>query len=721
MKNFLRSLRYLWTYRFRLLVAVVCVVAIAALWGGGLGMMLPATKVLISDEGLHGWAWREMTHDRLGALVNFRPAESGTKPIAGQNVSTVLDVVSVDAKSPGAGRLMPGMWLAGVREGDQIRITPANDLARAIGTSSPGAVLELVAYSPSSLETSVVPVTAGELQFTTSLLGYAATTIPEPQDRGGRFWLFAGLLVVVLAITYIRGLFTFAQEYLVGTAVWCGIMDLRCELYNVVLHLPTTFFSEKGVSDATSRFINDTGELARGQNTLLGKTLVEPAKAIASVTVALLANWPLTLVAMIGGPPAFWLIRRLGKKMHKASRRALENWSGLMGVLEETLLGIRVVKAYTMEGSERRRFFRVNRELLKQQNRMELLDAASGPLVEVLGITAGLVAAGVAAWLVFMGMWFLGAFRQMDTGVFITWLVALFAMFDPVRKLAKVTLRFQQADAAGARIFELLDSPPEKFLPNAPSLGRHSRSIEFRGVTYRYPNASFDAVRNVSLRIEAGQTVAVVGPNGSGKTTLLSLLPRLLEPTPGTIFIDGQDITQVSIRSLRRQIGLVTQDNVLFAATIRENIAYGLRRPREAAVLDAAQKAFVDEFVRDLPAGYDTMVGEHGSTLSGGQRQRLAIARAILRDPAILIFDEAMSQVDSQSEQRITEAMAEFVKGRTTLLIAHRFATILTADMIVVMDNGRIVDHGRHEDLLARCTIYRHLYQTQFADAVKQL
>jgi ABC-type multidrug transport system fused ATPase/permease subunit len=487
----------------------------------------------------------------------------------------------------------------------------------------------------------------------------------------------------------------------------------------VVLHLPTTFFSDKGVTDATSRFVQDTNELARGQNTLLGKTMVEPAKALGSIAVAVYWSWELTLMALVAGPPAFFLVRRFGKKMHNASKRALENWSSMLAVLGETLLGIRVVKSYTMEGSERRRFFRVNRDLVRQQMKKERLDAATGPVVEALGISAGMVAAAVAGYMVFVGYSWHGDRLPMDRSVFLAWMVALFAMFDPVRKLAKVWMRFHESDAAARRIFDLQDTPQEPHVLNAPSLPRHAASIEFRDVSFRYPAGSQDVLQHVDLDIRAGQTIAIVGPNGSGKTTLLSLVPRLIDPDSGAVYVDGHDISKVSVRSLRRQIGLVTQDTILFNATIAENIAYGLRRPRPGAVLAAARQAYVDEFVSDkarFPDGYETMVGEYGATLSGGQKQRIAIARAILRDPAILIFDEAMSQVDSESERRIHQAMETFVKGRTTLLIAHRFATVLSADRIAVMKDGRIIDFGTHKELLDRCEPYNHLYRTQFVD-----
>jgi subfamily B ATP-binding cassette protein MsbA len=262
-----------------------------------------------------------------------------------------------------------------------------------------------------------------------------------------------------------------------------------------------------------------------------------------------------------------------------------------------------------------------------------------------------------------------------------------------------------------------MDSPREKTRPGAPALPRHRQSVEFRNVSYRYPGAHAAALEKVNLRIGAGETVAIVGSNGAGKTTLVSMLPRLLSPTEGDVLIDGLDISRFSIRSVRRQIAVMSQESAIFHATVFDNIAYGLRRPARDKVLAAAKDAFVDDFVRQLPEGYDTMLSERGATLSGGQKQRICIARAILRDPAILIFDEAMSQVDSDSERRIRQAMAEFVRGRTTLIVAHRFATVLSAARIVVMDAGRIVDVGPHEELLGRCPLYRTLYQTQLQDA----
>jgi ABC-type multidrug transport system fused ATPase/permease subunit len=718
MENFRRSLKYLWPYRSRIAVAMVCVVLIASLWGGGLGLMFPGAKILLSEEGLHGWVYKVVADRRLGIS-----SVQSTVSIAGAAPQTALQIVRVnEGRQAAKAKLKSRLWIIGLVE-PTAASTPAREgnVARAIAFTASDRPTVLRIYDQTSRRLTTVAVTLPAPEAPYGALRDFFSRLPEPQDQAQRLPLFLGLLAVVLVITMVRALFTFIQEYLVGTAVWQSIMDLRCENYDTVIRLPTTFFSDKGVSDATSRFIQDTGELARGQNTLLGKTLVEPAKALGSLALALTMSWPLTLMALVAGPPAFLLIRRFGRKMHRASRRSLESWSSMLGVLGETLQGIRVVKAYTMEGAERLRFFRVNRALLKQQTRMERLDAATGPTVEALGIVAAAVAATVAGYLVFVGLSWDEFFYRMDRDKFLTWMVALFALFDPVRKLAKVSMRFQQSEAAAKRIFELHDMPRESHMFGAPALPRHCKSIEFRDVSFRYPSAAEDAVRNVRLLIRAGQTVAIVGPNGSGKTTLASLVPRLLNPSSGAVLIDGIDIATVSLKSLRQQIGLVTQDTVLFNATIADNIAYGKRRARREEVLAAAGKAFVDEFVHQLPEGYDTIVGEYGATLSGGQKQRIAIARAILRDPAILILDEAMSQVDADSENRIHQTLAEFTKGRTTLLIAHRFATVLAANLIAVMNAGALIDSGTHQELLGRCDLYRNLYQTQFVDSGGQV
>jgi len=709
MQNFRRSLKYLWPYRFRLGVSIVCVILIAVLWGGGLGMMLPGLKVLFSQEGLHGWAWTTLTEDRLEATIVQRMVPAQIR-IEGQAASLVVDVIDVKADSNAAAiGLKKNDWIIGLDDGNaDHRLLRADALTRALANAPVDQPVRLRVYDQFTDTVRTMPVELPEARSSAWLLGRLAGMLPEPRTRPDRWILLLWLSLITVGLTWLRDVLRFSQEYLVTSTALLGLQDLRCANYDVVLRLPTTFFARKGTSDTVSRFITDAGELTAGQITLLGKTLVEPAKAAAAIALAMILSWKLTLMTLVVGPPAYFLIRGFGKVMKRTSKRALESGALLLAVLNETLRGIRVVKAYTMETTERKRFRRIHRQVVKQRRRMARIEAATAPSIEAMGITAGSGAILVAGWWVLTG--------KMSAELFMTWVACLAAMFDPVRKLAKVATRFQRAEAAATRIFELQDMEQEKIAPNASTLPRHAESIEFRNVTYRYPGAEVDAVKAVNLTIRRNESIAVVGPNGSGKTTLVSLIPRLIDSTDGRILIDGQDFTQVSMGSLRRQVGLVTQETVVFNATIGENISYGLRSANEEAVLSAAKRAYVDEFVPDLPEAYDTMVGEQGATLSGGQRQRITIARAILRDPAILIFDEATSQIDADSEHRIHQAMDEFMRDRTTIMIAHRFATVMSADRIVVMDAGAIVDVGSHDELIDRCTLYAHLYNTQFSD-----
>jgi len=713
MHSFKRSLKYLWPYRKRLALALVCVVVVASLWGGGLGLIGPGASVIMDEQGMHGWVYRKLAYANFSArlAVTKLPNDAWIEP--GRKLAFVITVNGVKKgdEAPPKGLQANHQILGFADQGREKELIRGDELLRSLAVAGEGSTLSLRVKDLNTGRIRAVSVKVAPPGWAKKMLGSIVELVPRPTTAKDQFHVLVGLMLTILVITYVRGLFRFIQEYLVETAVYRGIIDIRGDTYDAALRLPVTFYSHKGTTDTMSRFIRDTHGLARAQVTLFSKTMAEPAKAVAALVAAFFFSWQLTLLAMVAGPPAAILIRKFGKRMRRASKKALQGWAGLLGVVEETLSGIRVVKAYTMEGTERQRFFRANRRLFQQQKRIAWIDAATGPAVEALGITAAAGAGALGGYWIFSG--------QMDPEDFVGVMACMVAIFDPVRKLAKVVNRFQRADAAAGRIFELQDQPKERSLPGAPMLGRHGRDIEVRNVSFRYPAVADNALTDVNLKVTAGQTIAIVGPNGCGKTTLVSLIPRLLDPAEGQVLIDGNDVSQFSIRSLRRQISLVTQETVIFHASIRDNIAYGLRRPSQEDVIAAAKKAYVDEFVEDMPERYETVVGEHGATLSGGQRQRISIARAMLRDPAILIFDEATSQIDADSEQRIHQALESFTAGRTTLMIAHRFATVLQADSIVVMDEGRIVDMGSHEQLLERCGLYKHLYQTQLGAATK--
>ena len=712
MKNFFKSLSYLKPYRKRLALSITFVIMIAGLYGGGLAMLLPGIKILISPEGFHGWAWNSIVSEKLDAKVSERKMTIKLKKGLGYNPDSefkAVDLLAIRSGSPlnkvlkeTTDEMIVGIYQ---KDTDKLAELSLGSVAKYIATSE-RRDLKLKLYNREKNTFRNVQIEANNPGLSMGLLQHIVEKIPEPKQYSGRFDLLVWLLIIAGILTILRNVLRFFQEYLVQTAIYLGLCDLRRDCYNVALRLPVEYYAEKGTTDTMSRFITDVDQLAKSQITLFGKTMVEPAKAIATLVVAIWLSPTLTFWAMVGGPFIYLLIRKLGKRMKRASKRELESRSDMLGILEETLTGIRVVKAYTMESAERKKFYRTNRVLYAQQRKMSAISSAISPSIEALGMIAGGFAAAGAAKLMFTG--------QMDDGTFIAWMASLAAMYDPARKLSKVATTFHRGEAAAQRVFELRELEQEKRIPGAKMLPLHEKSVEIKNVTYQYPNAKDNAVDGVTLNIKHGQSIAIVGPNGCGKTTLLSLIPRLLVPKTGEICIDGIDTASHSLRSLRGQIGVVTQETVIFNATIAENIAYGLRNPSREDIIEAAKKAHVDEFVSSLPEGYDTMVGQRGSTLSGGQRQRIAIARAILRNPSILIFDEALSQIDPHSEKLITDAMGDFIKGRTTFMIAHRFQTILESDIIVVMDKGKIDAQGTHAELLESCELYQHLYNTQF-------
>ena len=393
--------------------------------------------------------------------------------------------------------------------------------------------------------------------------------------------------------------------------------------------------------------------------------------------------------------------------MKKATRRSLQIWGKILGQLNETLGNIRVVKAYGSESYERNRFFQANQGLLKYLIRITRIEAATSPTIAIMGISMAVVGILFACRQVLLPE------PTMKPGTLFLFFAAIFGMAESLRKLSSVPNKIYAANAAAARVFEVLDQPAECEDRTAIELPPLARSIVFRNVGFTYPGSSVPALTDVNLTIPKGHTVALVGPNGSGKSTLISLLPRFFDPDLGSVLFDSRDIHSVNLRSLRSQMAVVTQHTVIFADTVRANIAYGQPDIPLDRVIDAARRAYAHEFVELLPDGYDTVLTESGENLSGGQRQRLSIARAILRDPQVLILDEATSSIDADSEAKITRALVEFTTGRTCFVVAHRFATVMAADSIVVMDQGRTVATGTHAQLMQTCPLYHGLYETQ--------
>lgn len=561
--------------------------------------------------------------------------------------------------------------------------------------------------------------------------------IPDDWIAGlpeGPFNAVLGVILALGVLTIFGAAANFLHAYLSLTVVSRTIADIRRDAFRRAVHLPLRSVLAAGPTDTVSRIVFDTSTLASGFAAVLSKAVAQVTKGAAALAVAFVVEPRLAVVAIGVGAVLGVVIRKLGKRIRRASKAALGQQAKLYQTASEALGGLRVVKAYAAERSETGRFHRINKEVVKQELRARRARALASPLVETLAlfVMGGLSLVAIKAILD-------GA---LDPSEFFVVLGSLAIAAGSLKPLTGVLTDIQSSRGAADRLAELLEAPLEPGHGHKlPKLPRHSKSIGFEKVTFSYPGATDAALRDISLEIPFGQVVAFVGPNGCGKTTLLSLVPRLFDPDAGEegrptgrVLIDGRDVREYAVRSLRRQIGVVTQDTVLFQGTIRTNIAYAADGTvTEEQIKEAARRARAEEFILAKPGGYDEPIGEGGSGLSGGQRQRLAIARAILRDPAILILDEATSMIDSDSEAKIAEAIAEFVSGgraekngtvgptragRTCLIVAHRLSTVVNADRIVVMDGGRIADQGRHDELLKRCELYRQLARNQLSMGV---
>ncbi len=544
-----------------------------------------------------------------------------------------------------------------------------------------------------------------------------AHSMPSGQSPAARFNMLTIVMGAVVVIALLGGICRFLNDGMVATAVQRGLHDLRTRLAAHTLQLPVAWHASQPAGDTLARFANDINKVQVGMSTLLGKVVREPLKAVGVLTLTLLIDWRMLIIGVVGLPIGAVIIRSFGKLVKRAQRQASQSWGRLLDHLGERLAGIRVVKACNMEEAERQRFEAEGQQLTRAQTHIELVDAASNPVLETLASLA------ISAFILYGGM---RVFQhELEPHLFFGAVICLGGIFDPLRKMSNVNNRLQAAEASARRLFELLSQTTEEEEEErsaAIELPPFREQIEFRDVSFYYPiNPDREVLREVNLRVNRGQVVALVGPNGSGKTTLMSLLLRFFEPTSGQILIDGQPIRECSLNSLRAQIGLVTQDAVVFSDTVRGNIAYGVGDVPDEELQRAARLAHIDDFVSKLSvqqngrllSGYDAPI--NGRTLSGGQRQRLVLARVILRSPPILILDEATSQVDSESEQRIREALTHVMRDRTTFIIAHRFSTIAHADLIVVLNEGEVVGRGTHDELLSECPFYVTLVETQFA------
>lgn len=515
------------------------------------------------------------------------------------------------------------------------------------------------------------------------------------------------LIPLAVALVYVvKGFCDFGQYYLMAYIGQSVIKDIREQMFSKLEEMSVAYFVRHSTGELLSRMNNDVALVQGAMTSAITGIARDAATVVALIFVVFYRDFWLALIAMVVFPLAVYPLLNFGKRLKRYSKRMLISLEDITERLNETIGGIRIVKAFGMEDYERARFREVNQQLFNSFMRRFKVRALSNPVMETLG---GL---GVSAIVFYGGLQVING--NSTPGTFFSFIAGLFMLYEPIKRINEANMTIQEGVAAGERIFELLDTSPEVIDgPNAQPLEGVEEEILFDRVTFAYDNEPI--LNEVTLRIRVGEAVAIVGESGVGKSTLLDLLPRFYDVSSGAVLIDGKDVRDLTQRSLRDKIGIVTQQTILFDDTVRNNIAYGRPDLPLEKVMEAAKAAHAHDFIAALPQGYDSQIGEDGIKLSGGERQRIAIARALLKDPPILILDEATSNLDSDSEKAVQEALEELMKGRTTLVVAHRLSTIRNVDRIYVLVSGQVAEEGSHDDLLARNGEFARIYNLQFA------
>jgi ATP-binding cassette, subfamily B, bacterial MsbA len=516
----------------------------------------------------------------------------------------------------------------------------------------------------------------------------------------------------LVASTLLKGIFDYAGTYLVNYAGFGMMTDLRNALYNSILRRSAAFFQKHTTGTLVSTIINDIERVQYAMSSVLAEFLQQFFTFLFTSFFVIALGGKLAWVLVLFIPVIVFSSRKIGRQVRHTTRSGQDKLADIQNVLQETITGNRIVKAFSMEPWEIARFRQATKRFFSANMRSVAAAAISSPLMDIFGAIA-------IALLLLLGRGQV-SHGVMTLGTFVAFIASVFSLYNPVRKFALFNNNFQQALGASSEIFKFMDTEDEiREKPNAKPIPPFSRGVRFENVCFSYDNDGEEAreiLTNINFEVKAGEILAIVGSSGAGKSTLVHLIPRFFDVTSGSILIDGRDVRDTTLASLRAQIGVVTQETVLFNDTLRNNIAYGQPSVSQKQVEAAARAALAHDFIMELPAGYDTMIGERGVRLSGGERQRIAIARAILKNAPILILDEATSALDSESESLVQSALQNLMTGRTVLVIAHRLSTVRRADRIVVIENGTIADIGAHEDLMKKLGTYRRLYDLQFVD-----
>ncbi len=536
-----------------------------------------------------------------------------------------------------------------------------------------------------------------------------------------RDFLFAGtksealfkICSLIFIVFMMKNIFDYCQSYLMARVEQSLMRDLRNALYEHLHNLSLSYFTNERTGNLISRVTNDVNVVNGGVSASFVTLVKEPLLIIVFLTIAFTLSWKLTLLAFIVFPLILLIISSIGLRLHKQSGLMQEKMADITSVLQETISNVKVVKAFAMEEFENRKFRRETQSYFKTILKMTRIRNLSSPSTELLSILAGAVI-----------IWFGGQqvliTGEMKAAEFLGFLFAIFQIMPPVKDLASVNNRLQEFSAAGKRIFEILDTQPAvQNSPGAEPIDTIESMVEYRDLSFGYTTetgARRLVLSGVNVRVKKGELVALVGPSGGGKTTFVDLLPRFYDPLEGGIYIDGRNIRGIDVKSLRDKIGIVTQETILFNDSVRNNIAYGLDNYPIEKIREAAKAANALSFIDEMPRGFDSIIGDRGVKLSGGQRQRISIARALLKNPPIMIFDEATSALDSESEILVQEAMERLMQNRTSFVIAHRLSTIRNADRIIVLEQGKVVQEGRHVELLKQKNgLYKKLHDLQFA------